>query len=694
MFRSKLQDLLLALLVLLVTLMLLVPLDTRLLDLLLTLNLGFSLLLLLVGLYLQDALSLLSFPSILLLTTLYRLSLNVASSRLILSQGDAGQIIEAFGSLLIGGEIAVGIIIFSVITIVNFIVIARGSARVSEVAARFALDALPGKQLAIDADLRAGLLSLEEAREKREDLRRESQLYGAMDGAMKFVQGDAIAGFFIILTNMIGGMYMGLHHGLSVGDAVETYVRLTIGDGLVSQIPAILISVCAGVVVTRISSGENTTLASDVAGQLFDRPVLFIMVGVLMCAAALIEGIPVTFFLLVGLVFCVVGVWRYSTLNHVGLINFVKGEFSAPVPAVLPPPDDRQEEAAIELFLDKWVLFEQYRQVAGDQQGWWNQFQSNFYNQLGVQIPRLAVRGESSLVPGEYRVALDGVEVLSGSIPSNSILIEVNPSHARALGFSVVKELHHPFNGALVCWIEDSAVVREMLLSARIRFWHFFQWICFSITIFLNHNPEELVTLTDVHYLVKGLEKRYPGFVGDTVDRALVDMPLITQLLQQSIRSGLGVRDFKMILEILATYCSLQRIGSAEELDLGHLLSFMRVTRKRHLLKTVVSARQTAKVIVLGDETQEVFLAMGFDGHSRSPSAIEPDKLDSLLNSYEALVNPIRDRGLLPVSVLCPSELRNRVERVLRGINCVESVLSFEELDPFINIEPVGIWRV
>jgi type III secretory pathway component EscV len=245
------SDAALAIFVVAVAAMLLIPLPTSLLDLLLAINLSFSLLLLLVGLYIPNALALLAFPALLLLTTLFRLSLNVASTRLILSNGYAGEVIQSFGDFLIAGDPVIGGVIFTIITIVNFIVITRGAGRVSEVSARFALDALPGKQMAIDADLRAGIISAEEACRKREDLRKESQLYGAMDGAMKFVQGDAIAGIFIIFTNILGGLYVGVLRGeMSFSEAVSTYTVLTVGDGLVSQVPALLISICAGIVVT------------------------------------------------------------------------------------------------------------------------------------------------------------------------------------------------------------------------------------------------------------------------------------------------------------------------------------------------------------------------------------------------------------------------------------------------------------
>jgi type III secretion protein V len=309
---AKISDIFLVLFVLAIALMLFVPLPTFSLDFLLTANIAFAFLLLLVGLYMPNSLALLAFPSLLLLTTLFRLALNVASTRLILSQGEAGKVIEAFGTFLISGEVLVGIVIFIIITIVNLLVIAKGAGRVSEVAARFALDALPGKQLAIDADLRAGLIDANIAQEKRENLRKESQLYGAMDGSMKFVQNDAIAGVVIIFTNILGGMYQGLSKGLSFGEAAQVYTTLTIGDGLVSQIPALLISICAGIVVTRVSSSDKSTLGSDVSKQVFQNPYLLSATAVLLAALGLISNLPIIPFAVICSILFLTSIYIYN----------------------------------------------------------------------------------------------------------------------------------------------------------------------------------------------------------------------------------------------------------------------------------------------------------------------------------------------------------------------------------------------
>jgi type III secretion protein V len=690
MRRLFLKDLFLAFFVLLIIAMLVVPLPTLLLDVLLCVNLAFSLLLLLVGLYLSDALSLLSFPSILLLSTLFRLSLNVASTRLILSSGNAGQVIEAFGTFMIRGEVVVGVIIFIVITIVNFVVIARGSARVSEVAARFALDALPGRQLSIDADVRAGVLTLEEARNKREDLRRESQLYGAMDGAMKFIQGDAIAGLFIIVVNVVGGLYMGVQQGMDIADALQTYTRLTIGDGLVSQIPAILTSVCAGVVVTRISSNKSATLAADVSTQLLSRPILIILTGSLISLLAFLPGIPILVFLGIGLSIITSGLWLSFVQTGLRDQFFRKGVSA--IASQLPAPEEGAIElSAVTLFLDKKSLFEIYELSAAEHKRWWNGFQTDFYSQLGLSIPGLRVSSEVGKEPGAYRISIDGIKMGAGTIPKKAIIIETNPLHITALGLELVANDVHPLNGAEVSWIRDSPVSREVLTAARIRHWNFFQWSCLKIAVFLNRHPEEVLSMADVHALLKGVEKRLPGFFADAVDKSLVDLPVLTHLLHGAVKCNIGARDFKSILEVFATYCSLKRITQIDDIDSEELLTLLRVKRRRQLLRMVLGSRQTIKVITLGMATQEIFSEM-LPSEGDGAPVVHPDKMEGLLNSFDLLLEPMRTKGVLPVSILCPSDLRGRVERTVRSFNFIEPVLSFDELDSLIKVEPVGVW--
>ncbi|MDI7268808.1 MAG: flagellar biosynthesis protein FlhA, partial [Myxococcota bacterium] len=295
-------DVVLAAIIVAVVAMMILPLPTSLIDILLATNISLAVLILLVTLYVADALRIAAFPTILLITTLFRLGLNVSTTRLILGQADAGRVVEAFGGFVVAGNVIVGAVIFLVLTVIQFVVIAKGAERVAEVAARFTLDAMPGKQMSIDADMRAGLVTAEEARSRRGTLQRESQFYGAMDGAMKFVKGDAIAGIIITLVNILAGLAIGvLQMGMTAGDAVQVYATLTVGDGLVSQIPALLLSTAAGFVVTRVAAEDpGAHLGADIGAQIIGQPKAFVVLAALLLGLAIVPGMPTWPFLIMG----------------------------------------------------------------------------------------------------------------------------------------------------------------------------------------------------------------------------------------------------------------------------------------------------------------------------------------------------------------------------------------------------------
>ncbi|WP_280138360.1 flagellar biosynthesis protein FlhA [Pseudovibrio denitrificans] len=301
---SQRNDVLLAFLLIAIVFMMILPLPTVLVDTLIAINLSLAAILLMAALYLKDVVALSAFPSILLLTTLFRLSLSITTTRLILLKADAGEIIDTFGNFVVQGNLVVGIVIFLILTIVNFLVITKGSERVAEVSARFSLDAMPGKQMSIDSDMRAGQIELDEAKRRRSKLEKESQLYGSMDGAMKFVKGDAIAGLIITAVNIIGGVIIGTsQHGMSAVDALDRYTILTIGDGLVAQIPALFISITAGFMVTRVSTDDSSDLGSDIAKQLNGEPKALMIAAAIMVGFALIPGFPSVIFLLLAAIF-------------------------------------------------------------------------------------------------------------------------------------------------------------------------------------------------------------------------------------------------------------------------------------------------------------------------------------------------------------------------------------------------------
>lgn len=687
---QQVSDLAVAAVVLAITTMLLVPLPTPLLDVLLAFNLSFAILLLLVGLYMPSALALLAFPSLLLLTTLFRLALNVASTRLILTEADAGQVIEAFGTFLIRGEIVVGLIIFVIITAVNFIVVARGSARVSEVAARFALDALPGKQLAIDADLRSGLISAEEAQERREDLRKESQLYGAMDGAMKFVQGDAIAGIFIIFTNIVGGLYVGIANGMSIADAVHTYTVLTVGDGLVTQIPALLISICAGVVVTRVSSGKDATLGTDLGAQLFARPATVAFAGGLLWLIAFLPGLPAVPFIAVGGLFLGTGLW----LQHSGAVARQLPPLGRAL-SLLPPPIEVEkglDTTALTVQLDG-SLARSIRAHGSRAHEMWAQVREEVAREVGIALPDLRIESADHLMPGEYRVNFGSMEIDRGLIPLDCEVVEMSPCFAESVGLSVIRVERHPLHAAEVFWTPGSAALRRAQEAGQLRVHDPFSFIALRVAQFFRCHPEEVLTLTAVHAWVKQFEKRHPGLIAEALNKSYITIPRLTETFQELVRQGVSVRDFSRVLEAVAAYCSNHAtLDSEDTFDLDDLVRFVRTSFRRQLVASSVSVRQVLRVITLSEAGEARLRRMAEEFDRDEPSSLRPF-ISPLGDSLRSLLEPVLHRGVLPIALVVPQEVREITVQVVRALELPIQIFASGEVDGLgVKVETVGTW--
>ncbi len=696
-------DAILGLFVIAIAAMLLIPLPTFLLDLLLVANISFSLLLLLVGLYMPNALALLAFPALLLLTTLFRLGLNVASTRLILSQGDAGEVIQAFGTFLIRGEIVVGVIIFLIITIVNFIVIARGSSRVSEVAARFALDALPGKQMAIDSDLRAGLITPAEAEKRREDLRKESQLYGSMDGAMKFVQGDAIAGFFIILTNILGGLYIGISNGLSVSDAMQTYTTLTVGDGLVSQIPALLISICAGIVVTRVSAEKDSTLGRDVAVQLLQRPANLTLAGVLVLALGLLPGLPfLPFFLMSGIFFGGAYLLRSGAVQAGGALA-LPALPSASKSGLLPAPDSssalaspyQNESSQLVLKLDASVLYPSYDKNKQSFQAAWKALQFHVWREMGIHLQHVSIASDEGLTPGQYRLDLEAKTCFAGDVPLDAIFVEMNPGHADIFGFQVLKKEFHPSTGAHVFWCPRKAAYEKLLAEGDISTKSHYEYIALRCKEFVRQNPEQFLALKDVHSRMKEVETQYPGLVQDSLPAEFFTLARITQVMHHVVRQGGGVSDMTKLIEVLSAYASTYgtQLVRDNDFDVHDIVTFYRLQIKRGLQAKYANARGMLRVCKLSSEVQEVFEESVFDSSGLAP-VISHEMREELLHGLRRATDSSRLKGVMPVVVLCSQELRALVAGFLAGSAEKYPVLTPAEIGPSLQIETVDVWQI
>lgn len=709
---SRHGDLLLALFVVAIAMMLLVPLPTPLLDVLIVINLATSLLVLLAGLYMPNALALLSFPSLLLLSTLFRLALNVASSRLILSQADAGRVIEAFGTLLIRNEVVVGMLIFLIITVVNFIVIARGSSRVSEVAARFALDALPGKQLAIDADLRAGLLSAEQAHTKREDLRKESQLYGAMDGGMRFVQGDAVAGIVIIVVNILGGMYMGLSSGLTFHDAIHTYTTLTVGDGLVSQIPALLISIGAGIVVTRVAAAEHSTLGADIGVQLFGKPVTLAFAGTLLIGSSLLPGVPLAPFLVVGMALLLLGGYLRRQTPFLGAATSRALEYGHPAPLALGPGEEQAlpEEGALVVRLEAQRFFRAFRVDVQRYHAFWQSLRHDVLQELGVKLPDCRFVPEALLPSWGYRIDSDGVEVARGTVPHDGMLVEMNPGSAHVFGLQVLRECEHPLFACKVFWTKAGDAQRRVLDGLGVRHFDPLEAALLAAAAFIVERPEETFTLSEVHNQLKQIERRYPGLLADVLDSQRLNPARLTEALQYLVRDGVNVRDMRQMLEGVGAFSAALVERGTSDIELEELVSFLRISRRRQICGRAMSGRRTLRVIGLDPEVESVFDEAPM-ASLRDPLILAPEQIDRLSNGLERLVGAPFARGVVPLVVVCRGELRGRVQEFMRTFNALRSsfagagsskgilggalvVLASEEVDPTIVIERAGTWAV
>ncbi len=691
MVRAGRSDILLALFVLAISAMLLIPLPTSLLDILLVINISFAVLLLLVALYMPNALALLAFPSLLLLTTLFRLGLNVASTRLILMQGYAGEVIQSFGQFLVRGEIVVGLVIFTIITLVNFIVIARGSARVSEVTARFALDSLPGKQMAIDSDLRSGLLSAEEASRKREELRKESQLYGSMDGAMRFVQGDAVAGLFVIVVNIVGGVYMGLMSGSTFVEALSNYTILTVGDGLVNQIPALLISICAGMVVTRVSAEENSTLGHDLGAQLFARPTVLVFAGVVMLFIGLLPGLPILPFWSIGLLLSVTGIYLMRENTPKGVTEIITNS-ALPLDRLPEPLLLGLEDRGVQVQLNAAVLYSAFEGHEQAFRTWWNEFARDFYTDVGLKLPNVRFRPDQHQSSSSYQISFGDTVIESGTLPLDARLIELAATQAEMLGLAVLQEEKHPLWGSSIVWAKKSPDLDSILENADLRYYEFPEFIGLRIARYFRRFPEELITLSEVHAFLKNLDKRYPGLIEEVFNKGFINATRFTETLQELVRQGISIKDYKQILELCASYCSLNGAGhlAADDFDLQDLVGFIRTAKGRVWIGTLLGERRTLRVVTLSDKIEETLESVA--GKTQNLSLSESDGLEHLRQTFESVINPVIKRGLPPFGFLCKAELRVPLLAFLRSVDCVFKVVTFEDLEPTLKIEKLAVW--
>ena len=658
------------LLIILILSMMVLPLPPFILDLFFTFNIAMSIMVMLVALYTLKPLDFSVFPTVLLVTTLLRLSLNVASTRIVLLDGHtgpaaAGKVIEAFGHFLVGGNYAVGIIVFVILTIINFVVITKGAGRIAEVSARFTLDAMPGKQMAIDADLNAGLIGEDEARRRRKEISQEADFFGSMDGASKFVRGDAVAGILILLINIIGGLIVGIiQHDMAAGQAAKVYTLLTIGDGLVAQIPALVISVAAGMVVSRVNDEKDIT--SSFTAQIFGNPIVLALTAGILGILGLIPGMPHFVFLLLA-----------AGLGWLAF-NKMKGvEKAAAVEAQKPPAPVAAPEEATEASwsdvapVDVLGLEVGYRLIPLVDRGQDGELlkrirglRKKFAQEVGFLSAPVHIRDNLELKPNGYRITLKGVEVGAGeAFPG--MYLAINPG--RVNGVLPGSQTKDPAFGLPAVWIE--AALRDQA--------HIMGYTVVDagtvVATHLNHvivtHAAELLGRQETQALLDHIAKDAPKLIEELVPKVL-PLSTVQRVLQNLLEEGVNIRDMRSIIETLAD--SAQRVQ-----DPAELTAQVRVALSRAIVQQLFPGSNELQVMAL-EPGLERLLSQALQG-SADGSGIEPGLADTLLRETAAAARKQEDLGM-PAVLLVPTGLRWLLSRFLRRAWTNLKVLSNSEI--------------
>ncbi len=675
-------------LIILLLSMMILPLPAFALDLFFSFNIAMSVIVLLTALYTVKPLDFMAFPAVLLVTTLLRLALNVASTRVVLTEGHtggaaAGKVIEAFGHFLIGGNYTVGLVVFIILTIINFMVVTKGAGRIAEVGARFALDAMPGKQMAIDADLNAGLIGEAEAKQRRSDVAMEAEFYGAMDGASKYVHGDAVAGILVTLINVIGGLIVGMiQHDMSFADAIKNYTLLAIGDGLVAQIPSLIISIAAGMVVSRVASDQD--VGGQVVGQLFGRPIVMYITGAIIGGMGLIPGMPNLVFLLLGSALFGAGYLVEKRLKNApeagapgapgaakqgaaaGAAGGAGGAAAATTPAEqeeatwqdVMPVDTLGLEVGYRLIplVDKGQAGELLKRIKG--------IRKKFAQEVGFLAPPVHIRDNLELKPTAYRISLKGVEVGSGEAMAGQFLA-INPGMASGTLPGLVTT--DPAFGLPAIWID--AGLKDEAQSMGYTVVDAGTVIATHLNHLITTHASELLGRMEVQALLDHLAKDAPKLVEDLVPK-VVSLSILQKVLQNLLQEGVHIRDMRTIIETLSEHS-----GSVQ--DPNDLTALVRIALGRAIVQQLFPGTNELSVMTLDNRLERLLvqaLNAGGDG-----TGIEPGLADTIVQQAANAAQQQEAMGFTPV-LLVPGPLRTLLSRFLRRALPQLKVLSHSEI--------------
>ncbi len=678
------NDLVLAFFLVAVIFMMILPLPTWLVDALIGINMTISAILLMVAMYLPSPLAFSSFPSVLLVTTLFRLGISIATTRLILLQGDAGHIIFTFGNFVVGGNLVVGLVVFLILTIVQFVVITKGAERVAEVAARFSLDAMPGKQMSIDGDMRAGTIDMEEAKRRRGIVEKESQLYGAMDGAMKFVKGDAIAGLIIVAVNLLGGIVIGtMQRGMTAADAAKTYSVLTIGDGLIAQIPALFIAICAGMIVTRVQSGDGpSNVGKDIGQQVMAQPRALMIAAAVALGMGLIPGMPLPVFLTLAVVIGTIGFVIMRGTRRV--VDEKTGEVTE-VPAMQPAGEkpkkktaDGSEEFAptVPLLMDVAAGLQQAfdADVLNDEL---LKIRRALYFDLGVPFPGIQLRFNDALPAESYNILLSEVPVSQGRLRPGYLLVRESVANLSALQIAYEEDRkflpHIP-----TLWVDGA--LREPLSRAGIPFMDPSQVLTYHLAFVLKKYSADFIGIQETRFLLSAMEGRFPDLVKEST--RVLPIQKIAEILQRLVSEDISVRNLRAILESLIEW-------GQKEKDSVLLTEYVRSTLKRHISYKYSSGQNILPAYLLAPSIEDTVRGAVRQTSAGSYLSLDPAVSKRLVENIKKTVGDIGGNAQRPV-LLTSMDIRRYLRKMIEQDLYDLPVLSYQELTQEINIQPLA----
>jgi type III secretion protein V len=674
-------DLIMVFVLVLVFTMMIVPLPTPVVDLLIGINIGVSFIILMMAMYVASALEFSIFPTMLLFTTLFRVGLNITTTRLILLNADAGEIIETFGEFMVGGNFVVGGVVFLILTVVQFIVISKGSERVAEVGARFTLDAMPGKQMSIDADLRAGAIDMDEAKRRRDRVANESSLYGAMDGAMKFVKGDAIAGIFITSINLVGGIIIGATQmGMSASEAVQRFGVLSIGDGLVSQIPSLLISISAGILITRTGDESADGLGSQVGGQIFAQPKALTLAGFLVAVMAVIPGFPKPQLITLGACICGLG-YVLLRISKETPARDSREELSrtlapqtAPKTARTRPGEDFSPTVPILLDIS-YDMGESLHYDSLNEE--LLSLRRALYFDLGVPFPGINLRNNASFTGLSYALLIHEVPVARGLLEKNMILARETRANLEMLSVDV-RESEQFLPGVPSLWVDEGK--GELLAQAGIACMPHTRILAYHLSLMLTRHASEFIGLQQTKFLLDRMEGMAPDLVREAT--RLLPVQKIAEIFQRLARERISIRNLSAILESLVEW-------AGREKDIVLLTEQVRGALKRQISYMHSGGLNILPAVLLQPDVEDMVRKAIRQTSSGAYLALAPESSAAFLAALHRETDAALARKQIPV-LLTSMDIRRYVRRLIEGEFYDLPVLSYQELTPEITTQPIA----